>query len=48
MKFWLTLKLFSWDEIWMRMAVTESSGCCWSSWYDSILNAVTTAENRPA
>ena len=42
------VKLFSWEDIWARRAVFASSGCCWSNLYDSMLNAVSTAENRPA
>ena len=47
-KFALTVKLLSWMDICERIAVWVSSGCCCSHLYDSILNAVKTAEKRPA
>ena len=44
----LTEKLFSCADICFKTARDGSVGSGWSSWYDCTLNAVRTAENRPA
>ena len=38
----------SWRDIWERSWFEASPESSWSHWYDSTVNAVTTAENRPA
>ena len=44
----LTVKLLSWVDICCSAASIGSVGCGCNSWYDWTLNAVSTAEKRPA
>ena len=48
MRFPLMEKWDVWLMSCMRRILVSSSGCCWRLLYDSIINAVTTAENKPA
>ena len=48
MRFPLIAKWDVWLMSCMRRILVRSSGCCCRFWYDSIINAVTTAENKPA
>ena len=48
MRFPLMEKWDVWLMSCMRRILVRSSGCCWRFLYDSIMNAVTTAENKPA
>ena len=48
MKFPLMEKWDVWLISCMRRILVRSSGCCWRLLYDSMMNAVTTAENKPA
>ena len=48
MRFPLMEKWDVWLIICMRRILVRSSGCCCRFLYDSVMNAVTTAENKPA
>ena len=48
MKFPLIARLVIWFESCTRIWFVSSSGCCCKFLYDSMMNAVMTAENRPA